>query len=177
MNYMQGAANRVSERGMSPFGLLFLIIFLIIFLFMIDQGFIMHSQCKEADDVMDCALDILLGSDEEEQAPEGSVTATGVVSGEFKGENHSVTITLNIPLEGGNVTGSFDGDCDGTIKGTYAGGDGGAISGEANGKCAYVFPASGSFSGTVNQASKTVPVRGSGKAVGFSKEGSLTLTY
>lgn len=176
MNPVQASSDRFYERGMSPLGLLFILIIFIFLLFLFDQAFILNSQCNDSDSVMECALDILLGSDDEGQPQEGSVTATGVISGEYGGENRSVSVSMHIPLAGGEVTGSFSGDCDGTIKGTYAGG-GGSIRGSGKGSCAFVIPASGNFSGTVNESSKTVPVRGSGSAAGFSGEGSLTLTY
>ena len=170
------APNLFRQRGMSPFGLLFLIFFIIFLMVMFDVGYILFRACGDSGDIIDCALSIFLEPDEGE-APQGSVTATGAISGEYGGENRSVTVSMTFPLEGGAVTGNFSGDCDGRIKGTYAGGNGGAISGTGNGSCAYVFPASGSFSGTVNQSSKTVPVHGSGSVPGFSGEGDLTLTY
>ena len=126
--------------------------------------------------LIECALDLVLSDDEEEAEPEGGVTANGVISGTYGGEERSVTVSISFPLKGGEVTGSFSGDCDGNIKGTFAGGNGGVISGNAKGSCAFVLPASSEFSGTVNQTSKTVPVSGHGSAAGFSGEGSLTLS-
>lgn len=164
-----------SRPGSSPLGLLLFFIIFLIILFMGDMAYIFLSEECMDKDPLDCVMDMF--SSEEEEAPEGSVTASGVLSGEFKGETHSVTLTLSFPLKGGDVTGSFSGDCDGTIKGSYAGGNGGVISGNAKGSCMFVLPASGNFSGTVNQTAKTVPVNGKGSVPGFSKEGSMTLTY
>ncbi|OGG76843.1 hypothetical protein A3B35_01985 [Candidatus Kaiserbacteria bacterium RIFCSPLOWO2_01_FULL_54_24] len=177
MNYTQGATNLFRQRGMSPLGILFILVLILVLIFMFDMGFIFLSEnCIDEGPIL-CALNMLLGEDEESAPQEGAVTAAGVVSGEYGGEARSVTVTLTFPLEGGAVSGSFSGDCDGNIKGTYAGGNGGAISGTGKGSCAFVIPASGQFSGTVNQSTKSVPVSGSGSAAGFSGEGSLTLTY
>ena len=164
------------QRGSSAFGILFVIILIIILILMFDMGFVLFSACGDSDDMIGCAIAMLTEPDEE-PAPEGSVTATGVISGEYGGENRSVTVSMTFPLEGGAVTGNFSGDCDGTVKGTFAGGNGGAISGTGKGSCAFILPASGSFSGSVNTSSKTVPVHGSGSVPGFSGEGDLTLTY
>lgn len=140
------------------------------------MGLILFGACGESDDMLGCIVDIFL-EPEPEEAPQGSVTATGVISGEFNGETKSVTVNMTFPLEGGAVAGTFSGECDGTIKGTYAGGNGGTISGTGKGSCGFVLPASGSFSGSVNTAGKTVPIHGSGSVPGFSGEGDLTLAY
>jgi len=176
MNHIQGATNLFGQRGSSAFGILFIIILIIILIFMFDMGFILFGACGDSDDMIGCAI-AMLTEPEEEPAPEGSVTATGVISGEYGGETRSVTVSMTFPLEGGGVTGTFSGDCDGTIKGNFAGGNGGAISGSGKGSCAFVMPASGSFSGSVNTSAKTVPIHGSGSVPGFSGEGDLTLTY
>ncbi|HLD64031.1 MAG TPA: hypothetical protein VI913_04015 [Candidatus Peribacteraceae bacterium] len=174
MNQLQALQN--ARRGSSPLGILFIFIFILILLFLFDMAFIFGSQNCIDEDVFSCALDMLT-SDEEEEEQQGGVTATGVISGTYGKSERSVTVTLTFPLEGGNVTGSFSGDCDGNIKGTFAGGNGGAISGKAKGSCAFIFPASADFSGTVSQRNKTVSVSGKGSAAGFSGEGSLTLKY
>lgn len=177
MDYSHGTSDLFRQKGISALGFLMFFIFILILIFMFDMGFIFLSKNCIDEHPVTCALNMLLGKDEEEALAEGAVTATGVISGEYGGEQRSVTVTMTFPLEGGVVTGSFSGDCDGNIKGTYAGGNGGAISGTGKGSCAFVMPASGSFSGTVNQTSKTVPVHGSGSVPGFSGEGDLTLKY
>lgn len=163
--------------GFGALGILFLVIILLLLLFAGDMGYIALSKNCIDEDPFDCALNMLTEDDEEEEQPEGNVTATGVISGTYGKSERSVSVSISFPLEGGPVTGTFSGDCDGNIKGTYAGGDGGAISGKASGSCAFIMPASGRFSGTVNHGSKTVPVSGEGSAAGFSGKGSLTLRY
>ena len=145
MNNLMGFSSTVQPRGMGLLGILFFLFILLILLFLGDMAFIFVSEECMDRGIVECASDIL-GPDEEEQAPQGAVTASGMISGEYAGENHTVSVSLTFPLEGGSVTGSFSGDCDGSIKGTYAGGDNGAISGSAKGSCGFVFPASGSFS-------------------------------
>ncbi len=156
------------------FGLIFLIIILLLIFLLFSGGYNKLAAKCVGDDIISCVLDDFLGGSDEkkEEAPKNAVTATGVVSND-KG---TVTFTLTFPREGGTVTGSFSGDCDGNIKGTYAG-NGGSISGEGKGSCSFVFPASGNFSGSVNEASKTVNLSGNAKISGFGGEGSLTLTY
>src|SRR2546430_618474 len=79
------------------------------------------SHC-ENEDIFACFMGRL---DEDEPEPEGAVVATGVY--EYKG--YAVTVTANIPLGGGAVTGSMSGTCDGKLKGTYNGKQNGVISG------------------------------------------------
>jgi|GEM_PF-5010107 hypothetical protein len=165
------------QRGMSPLGILFLIVILILFLLLCDEAYILNVACKGSNDALTCALNMLTDSSSEQPPPQGSVTASGVIAGEFQGESHSVTVHMTFPLEGGAVTGNFSGDCEGTLSGTFAGGNGGAISGSGNGSCAFVIPASGTFSGSVNTSGKTVNINGTGSAAGQSQSGSLTLTY
>ncbi|MBP9850872.1 MAG: hypothetical protein KBC47_04230 [Candidatus Peribacteraceae bacterium] len=121
-------------------------------------------------------LDCLMGGLDEPEEEEGSVTATGVYS--YKG--YDVNISANIPLGGGNVTGTVSGTCDGIVKGTFNGQDGGAITGSMHGACSPFFvnvPASADFTGTVRKGSKTIPFNFSGRGAGISHEGSMTLTY
>lgn len=118
-------------------------------------------------DLMDCLMGGL-----EEPEPEGAVTATGTY--EYKG--YSVNITMNIPLEGGNVTGSVSGTCEGSIRGA----NGSGVSGKFSGTCDPFFvkiPASGDWSGSVNKAGKTVPIQFTGGGGGLSHQGSTTLSY
>ncbi len=128
-----------------------------------------YSHCK-GEDILDCLFRGL-----EEPEPKG-VVATGVYS--FKG--YDVTVTMNIPLEGGGVTGTVSGACDGSLQGTFSGQENGAISGTMAGACSPFFvniPASAEYSGSVNKGGKTVPISFSGRGGGLSKNGSLTLTY
>ncbi len=129
------------------------------------------SHCQD-EDLLHCLFSGL----EDEEPEEGTVVATGVY--EFKG--NSVTITANIPLGGGAVTGTVSGTCDGIVKGTFSGQNNGAISGTMNGACAPFFiniPSSAEFSGTVNKTGKTVPFSFTGRGGGFSKNDSMSLKY
>jgi len=131
-----------------------------------------YEECVfETDDVLGCMLSVA-----NEPEPEGAATATGIYS--FKG--YSVNMTLNIPLEGGAVTGSVSGTCDGKIKGTFDGKNNGAISGKMSGTCDPFFvniPASATFGGIVNKDGKVVPISFDGKATGYSHSGSMSLSY
>lgn len=130
-----------------------------------------YSNCHELE-IFDC----LMGGLDEPEKEEGSVTATGTYT--YKG--YDVSISANIPLGGGNVTGTVSGTCDGIVKGTFSGQDGGAITGSMHGACAPFFvnvPASANFTGSVRKGSKTVPFTFNGRGAGITHEGSMTLTY
>lgn len=131
---------------------------------------IYFTNCEAEEDFLDCMMEVF---DDEPASEEGTVTATG--SYEHKG--YSVNVTMNIPLEGGSVTGTVTGACDGKVKGTY---NGGTISGSMSGTCDPFFvklPASAEYSGSVNKSAKTVTYSFTGKAVGYSHQGSMSLTY
>lgn len=152
-------------------GLLILVLIVLVFggneLF----GFYLEN-CYEDEDVIDC----LLAATDEEAEPEGTVAATGT----YTYKDYSVNVIANIPLEGGNVTGSVSGACDGKVKGTFSGQSNGAISGTMAGGCSPFFvnvPASATFIGTVNKDAKTVPFSFTGKGAGITHEGSMSLTY
>lgn len=128
------------------------------------------SECGDLD-LFECAKEIA----EEEEEAEG-VTATGPYS--YK--DYSITMTANIPLEGGEVTGSITGDCSGKVTGSFDGQDNGVISGKLAGACnpfIVNIPASANFSGIVNKDSKTVPISFEGSGGGFSHNGSMSLSY
>lgn len=147
---------------------------LALMIFMGDMAYIYLGEECMGMDPLTCASHIASMENEDEAPAEGTVTAVGS-AGDDKG---SLTFSLTIPLEGGAVTGSFEGDCDGTLKASFAGGNGGAITGgKGMGKCAFVLPASGNFTGTVNTATKTVVITGKGSIPGGSKEGSVTLKW
>src|SRR3989344_4755124 len=107
------------------------------------------THCDDVE-IFDCLMGRL---DEEESEPERTVVATGVYN--YKG--FSVTVTANIPLGGGNVTGTASGTCEGMVKGTFSGRQNGVISGSMSGVCSPFFvniPAGALFSGTVNKTGK-----------------------
>jgi hypothetical protein len=111
--------------------------------------------------------------------PTSSLTPITAV-GSFNVKNYSVSISLNFPLEGGPVTGKVTGDCSASVSGQYSGGDNGTISGQVFGSCSPFFipvPAKATFSGTVDQLQKIVPISGTGSVAGISGSGSLTLTF
>lgn len=130
-----------------------------------------YTHCKDRE-----LLECLMSGVEEDEPGEGDVVATGVY--EYKG--NSVTVTMNIPLTGGAVTGTVSGTCEGNFKGTYNGQPNGAISASMAGVCAPFFvniPASAEFIGSVNKTGKTVPVTFAGRGGGITHEGAMTLTY
>lgn len=104
------------------------------------------------------------------------VTATG----SFSVKSYGITLALTFPLEGGAVAGKVTGDCRARVTGNYEGEETGVISGTVFGSCNPFFvpvPGKATFSGTVNQQSKTVAITGTGSVAGFSGSGLMTLTY
>lgn len=160
----------MKKPGCGPLAAFILIVLILLLVGSNEAVGYYFSHCDQ-DDAFDCLMDSL-----EEEPEEGSVAATGVY--EWKG--YEVTITANIPLAGGAVTGVVSGTCEGKVNGTYNGQPGGAISGKMTGACAPFFvniPASADFSGTVNKSAKTVPFGFTGRGGGLTHEGSMTLTY
>lgn len=101
-------------------------------------------------------------------------------TGPYSYEGHSISMSINIPLQGGKVTGTVSGDCTGKVTGSYDGNNNGVISGNINGYCEVTVipvPAKATFQGTVNKESKTVPISFEGNAAGFTHSGSLSLSY
>lgn len=73
-------------------------------------------------------------------------------------QGHTIYISVNIPKDGGNVTGKITGDCTGDVTGHYDGKDEGTISGSAKVGCKYFFmrlPGTATFDGTVNKSDST----------------------
>ncbi len=127
------------------------------------------SHCED-ENILECLFNGL-----EEPEAEG-VVATGTY--EYKG--YPVNVSMNIPLEGGAVTGSVSATCDGTVKGTFSGQANGVISGTMSGACSPFFiniPSSADFNGTVNKVTKTVTYTFTGQGGGISHSGTMTLTY
>jgi hypothetical protein len=104
------------------------------------------------------------------------VKATGLYS--YK--NYSITMSIDIPLQGGKVTGTVSGDCNGKVTGSFDGKNNGPISGDITGFCEVTVvpvPAKATFQGVVNKDSKTVPISFSGSAAGLTHDGSMSLSY
>jgi hypothetical protein len=165
------------QKGMAGL-LVLLLILLLLFgaLLGADLGYVYYLEECGDEPVGSCFFGAEDKEDIENNAEGEVVTATGGLSE----KGYSATITLTIPLEGGNVSGSVSGDCSGKVEGTYDGSDGGSISGNIFGSCTpflIPIPAKGTFSGVVNQDSNTVPITGTGSAAGFSGSRSMTLTY
>ena len=159
------------KMGCGPMAAFMLIVLILLLVGSNEAVGYYFSRCDQ-EDMFDC----LMGKLDEPEEEEGSVTATGTYS--YKG--YDVTISMNIPLAGGAVTGNVSGTCEGMVKGTYGGQNGGAISGRLSGVCSPFFvniPSSADFSGSVNKTGKTVPIRFNGQGAGFKHEGSMVLSY
>lgn len=167
----EAVSHSTKASGCSP--MMFLIILLILGAMIFGGNAAVGFWAMECGDLdpIECVQEIA----EEEEEAEG-VTATGPYS--YK--DYSITMTANIPLEGGTVTGTISGDCSGKVTGSFDGANNGTISGNLNGACNPFFvniPASATFSGVVNKDSKIVPISFEGSGGGFLHEGSMTLSY
>ena len=168
-----------SQSGIA--GIFFLFIFLLLLLG-IDLGYVYFLEKCGDTPIGTCLADDVT---DEIKKTTSDLTPTPVLTpvtavGSFSVKNYSVSVSLNFPLEGGPVTGKVSGDCSASVTGQYSGGDNGAITGQVFGSCSPFFipvPAKATFSGTVNQNQKIVPISGTGSAAGISGSGSLTLTF
>jgi hypothetical protein len=150
----------------------FILVALILFLVGSNEAIGYYFSHCEDDNLIDC----FLSHQEDDEPEEGEVAAVGTYS--YK--DYPVTITMVIPLGGGQVTGTVSGTCEGHVKGTYNGQPNGSISGMLTGACSPFFvniPASAEFNGTVNKTGKTVPISFTGRGGGITHQGSMTLTY
>ncbi len=152
-------------------GILLILVVLMFFATNEAMGYYFEN-CYE-EDVFDCMMGIL----EEEEEPEpDAVAATGGY--EYKG--YTVSLTVNVPLGGGSLSGAMTGACDGKVTGSYDGQNNGVISGKITGTCdpfVVKIPASADFNGTVNKTGKTVPIRFTGRGGGITHQGSMSLGY
>lgn len=165
------------KPGCGPLAALMIFIFVILSVGTNEGVGFYYTNCNEEEEnFFFCVLDELKADEEEEEKEEGTVTAAGT----YPYKDYAVTVTMNIPLAGGTVTGTVSGTCEGKVSGTYNGQPNGAISGNLNGVCAPFFvniPASAGFSGTVNKTGKTVPISFNGQGAGITHNGSMVLTY
>ena len=164
-----------SQTGIAPIVVLLFIFVFLGLLLGIDYGFIAYMEECGDTSISECFSE---KKPSEPTRPARNPTVI-VANGNLSGGKYSVTISMNIPAEGGAVTGAFSGTCDGKITGTYNAGDG-TIAGKAFGSCTPLVlpvPARGEFDGTVISQTHSVPLIGTGTAMGISKSGSVTLTY
>ena len=163
-----------SQSGIAAIAVLFILFIILGLLIGADYGYIALTGYCENVPTMEC----ISGTKPNKPAEPAQKQTVIVATGNISGDKYNVTVTMNIPVEGGAVTGTFSGTCDGKISGTAT--KDGAISGEAFGSCSLVVvpvPARGEFDGTVIPQTKSVPIMGTGTAMGISKSGSITLTY
>jgi hypothetical protein len=161
-----------SRVGCGPLAAIIIILLILVMLGGNEaMGFYLRN-CQGVE-LMDCLMERL---EDPEPEPEGSVTATGT----YNYKDFSVSVTLQVPLKGGSVTGTVSGSCQGKAQGTYSGQDGGAITGTMTGSCnpfIINIPASATFGGPVNKGGKVIPVSFSGRGAGITHDGAMTLTY
>lgn len=166
------------QSGVTTLGALLFVIAFFLVLFGIDLGVVEYFNYCGDEQIDDC----IAGRNKTSQQPAAETAAARppiIAHGSFSYKNYSVTVTMNIPSDGGAVVGKAAGDCNAKITGTFSGGDGGVIKGKAFGSCSPFFvpiPAHAEFTGSINRIQKTVPISGTADAFGIKKSGSTTLT-
>lgn len=165
------------KKGCGPLAIIVIVLVIIAAILGINEGIEAWSlKCEEGEPIWEC----LLRREEEEFLTEDQKNSLVTASGPYTYQGYSVTVTAEIPLSGGPVSGLISGTCTGNLNGTFDGKDNGGITGTINGVCNPFFfnvPASATFNGTVNKDSKAVPISFTGKGAGFSHDGSMVLAY
>lgn len=165
-------AAAVKKSGGCAKTFLIVVFILIAAIFGFNFGFGYYGESCGDEPIFECIDRIMKDIDDEKT----TVTASGPYS--YKG--NSITMTLDIPLDGGEVEGKVAGDCSGRVTGTFDGKENGVLSGNFNGSCSVFFvnvPAKASISGTVIQKAKSVPISFQGSGGGFEHSDSMTLSY
>jgi len=170
--------HRFSQSGIA--GIVFLIIILAILLGL-DFGYVYFlEKCGDTPIGACLSNDITQEFDKSVSSPTPIPSQPPITAiGSFTLKNYSVLVTLNFSPQGGPVSGKVTGDCSASVSGQYSA-DAGTISGQVFGSCSPFFvpiPAKATFSGTVDQDNKIIPISGTGSAAGISGFGSLTLTF
>jgi len=107
-------------------------------------------------------------------------TSTYTASKTFSYQGYSITMNINVPKNGGKVTGSISGDCTGSIYGTYDGQDNGMVRGHADGTCQAFFlqiPGTVNFHGTVDKVNKTADLTVAVKVKSIEKSQNITFSF
>lgn len=163
-----------SAGGCGPKAFFIVIFILLAAVFGFNFGFGYYGESCGDEPIFECIDRIM--KDIEDGEEKSMVTASGPYS--YKG--NSITMTLDIPLDGGEVEGKVTGDCTGRVTGTFDGKENGVLSGNFNGSCSPFFvniPARATLNGTVIQKAKSVPIGFQGSGGGFTHSDSMTLSY
>lgn len=172
---LEPAVTNTGRSGCGPIMIFVIILVIIASMFGINEALGYYFENCGDEQILDCMLHGY-GDSGPDKVKKETVTATGV----YSFEDYSVTVTANIPLEGGDVSGSISGTCGGKLKGKFSGKNNGVISGKIAGSCSPFFiniPASAEFNGVVNKDSQQVPISFTGKGAGLTHEGSMSLNY
>lgn len=114
------------------------------------------------------------------EAPRIVTTKFFTASTTVEENNATVKITVQLPVNGGNITGNVDGFCEGALTGVYDGQEAGKISGNLNGTCGYFIlrtPATATFDGVVYKIKGEIPINYMAKAENNLKTGNVTLHF
>ena len=93
----------MKKPGCGPLAAIIIFVFVVLVVGTNEGVGFYFTNCDEDDaNFFSCLVDEMSEAEEEEEAEEGTVVAAGVYT--YKG--HSITATMNIPLKGGEVTGT-----------------------------------------------------------------------
>ena len=167
-----------AQRGFAPLALLLIALLLVALIYGIDEVIMALRECG------DLSFQQCIGLKPNKPSSEEAQKNMAMASGKYSFEDYGVTISADIPLDGGKVSGKVSGTCNGRLSGSYDGKDNGKIQGTLQGSCTIPLigvpvkvPASADFNGIVAKGQKKVPIEFTGKGAGVEHSGSLTLTY
>lgn len=100
-------------------------------------------------------------------------------SGEYSYQGYTLKYTINVPKEGGTITGAFSDVCVGPINGTYYASSG-KIEGEAKATCKIAFISydlAAKYNGNLNLREGKIDLNWEGEIPATSHKGSFTVNF
>lgn len=100
--------------------------------------------------------------------------------GEYSYSGYTLKYVLNIPKNGGEISGAFSGVCEGPINGSFAGGGGGNVSGDAEANCKvaiFSYKLKANYTGKLYLNEGKVDINWTGEIPYTANSGSLTINF
>lgn len=101
-------------------------------------------------------------------------------SGQYSYSGYTLKYTVNVPKDGGEVTGSLDGVCKGPITGKFEGGEGGSVEGSAKASCGISFityDLEAKYNGKIYLKEGKIDLDWEGKIPYTKNQGSFTINF
>lgn len=115
-------------------------------------------------------------------SPTSQVNQSDIVtrSGEYSYSGHTLKYLLNVPKNGGEITGSFSGVCEGPITGRFDGSEGGTIEGGTEVNChiaIFSYALKANYFGKLYLKAGRAEINWSGKIPYTKESGSFTINF